>query len=176
MKRVSGVATAEESTWRLRQTHFSLPVAGQEKGSSFPGRTEDALQPAVEALRRSIMTADHTTVPDIYTEDAVLDVHLPGCYYALHGADRIRQQLDEWHPVAPKLERWTVRPTDCGAVVELALWEGEDNREYSESIHVLDVSGGNIAKHRMYCTGDWTPDEVNPEAAMQTASAHPSAG
>jgi hypothetical protein len=62
---------------------------------------------------------------------------------------------------APKLVAWHERWTEWGAVVELALWEGENHELYSRSIHVFDLMADRITRHVMYCTGDWTRDSFD---------------
>lgn len=101
-----------------------------------------------------LATAEHAAVDELYLPDALFDINLPQWRFQLRGPGAIRQQLDEWHPIAPDLVEWNLRPTSWGAVVELALWEGDDHGLYSRSVHLFDLHGERIARHVMYCIGD----------------------
>lgn len=107
-------------------------------------------------FRRTIGAGDHSVADRIYAADALFDVNVPQWRFQLRGPDSIRRQLDEWHPQPPDLVEWHQRPIDGGAVVELALWQGEGHELYSRSLHLLDIGDGLITRHVMYCTGDWT--------------------
>ena len=66
---------------------------------------------------------------------------------------------------APDLVEWNPRSTAWGAIVELALWEGDHHELYSRSLHLLVLDGDHITRHVMYCTGDTTRSEYERAAA-----------
>lgn len=45
------------------------------------------------------------------------------------------------------------------------MWEGKDNQQYSRSLHDLEITGGRIARHTMYCTGDWSKEALAEASA-----------
>lgn len=116
---------------------------------------------AIDKFRRALATGDHTNMAEIYAPDALLDVNVPEWHFQLKGPKAIERQLDEWHPAGPKLVKWQERRTEWGAIVELALWEGENHELYSRSIHVFDLMADRITHHVMYCTGDCTRDSFD---------------
>lgn len=61
-----------------------------------------------------MLAGDYDATPALYTPDALLDVNVPEWRYQLQGADAIRRQFDEWHPLAPELVEWRERTTDRG--------------------------------------------------------------
>lgn len=122
-------------------------------------------QATLGRLKAMYASGDHKPCPEIYAADAVFDVNLPEWRFQLRGPDAIRHQLDTWHPRPPDLVEWQQRETSWGAVVELALWEGEDYGLYSRSVHVLDIDG-EITRHVMYCIGDMTRDVYERSTAQ----------
>ena len=114
----------------------------------------------VSSLRRAIGAAEHNRVAALYAPDALFDVNLPQWRFQTRGPHAIRKQLDDWHPQPPDLVEWRDRATPWGAVVELALWEGDNLDLYSRSIHILDINNDTITQHLMYCTGDWSRDAL----------------
>ena len=149
--RLTAVTRPDHDASRFSQVHFSLAADGQPAGDSFvrPGHA------VVGLLRRAIESGDHSGLAEVYAADAPFEVNLPWGRHALVGPDAIAAQLDAWHPRAPRLVEWIERSADWGAVVELALWEGPNHRLYSRSLHRIEVQGERIARHVMYCLGDW---------------------
>lgn len=157
--RMTGVACKTGDTWRFRQAHFSLPAGEQAQGESFVARSRDGYN-AVAARFRAMVAGDHEAAPALYTNDAVFDANVPEWRFQLQGADAVRRQLDEWHPVAPKLVEWRETTTARGLLIEVALWEGEDHQQYGRTQHHLEITGGRITRHTMYCTGDWSKESL----------------
>lgn len=119
----------------------------------------------LERWRTALATAQHAIFDELYAPDALFDINVPEWRFQLRGPDAIRRQLDEWHPTAPDLVEWNPRSTPWGAIVELALWEGDHHELYSRSVHLLDLDGDHITRHVMYCTGDATRAEYERATA-----------
>lgn len=164
--RMTGVAGKIGDRWRFRQAHFSLPAGDQAEGQSFtPGSSEGHAE--VAKRFRAMLAGDHDLTPALYTHDALFDVNVPEWRYQLQGADAIRRQFDEWHPLAPELAEWRERTTDRGLVIEVAVWEGDEHQQYSRSLHDLEIVSGRIVRHTMYCTGDWSKEsQAEASAAL----------
>lgn len=160
--RMTGVACETGGRWRFRQAHFSLPAGEQAEGDSFIPSSRDG---DVAARFRAMLAGQHETIALLYTPDALFDVNVPEWRFQLQGTEAIRRQLDEWHPVAPKLVEWREFTTDRGLLVEVALWEGDDHQHYSRSLRDLEITDGRIARHTMYCTGDWTKEALAEASA-----------
>lgn len=120
-------------------------------------------------FRHMLASGDYAIVAELYTDDALFDINVPEWRFQLSGPERIQRQLDEWHPQPPELVEWQERLSSWGAVVELALWEGDNNELYSRSIHMFDIIDGAIARHTMYCTGDWTKQALDRATAALIA-------
>ena len=163
--RMTGVACTAEGAWRFQQVHFSLPAADQSEGESFAAGSNDGSAEVADKYRALLASGDHSNTSDLYTEDAIFDVNVPEWRFQLQGPDAIRHQLDEWHPSAPEIVEWRQRTTERGILFEVALWEGNDNQQYSRNLHDLEIAGGRIRRHTMYCTGDWSKESLAEASA-----------
>lgn len=115
-----------------------------------------------DRLRKIFETADRAAIEDLYAPDALLDANVPTWRFQRKGIEEIVAQYDQW------LADGTFRMLGSrewgapwGAVIENEQREpGEDGAEvYSRQIHLLLLTDGDkVARHIMYCTGQWDAD------------------
>lgn len=112
---------------------------------------------------------DGIDVAPLYAEDAILDANVPDWRFQLKGAREIAAKVAEpdWWPRAssPVVERTTVAGDTI--VFELCTTFPRDGGTWlSRNAHILALDAdGRIARHTMYCTGDWSPEQIVRQAA-----------
>ena len=93
---------------------------------------------------------------DLFTDDAVLDATIPGFRFAQHGPEHVAGQMSSWFadPGAfLDLQRTTLPE---GELVRFLLTWQEDGEPWAaHQSHVIELEGGLIRRHEMFCGGRW---------------------
>lgn len=115
----------------------------------------------IEQLRSCLETGEWDRLADVYASSALLDANVPQWRFQRRGVEAIVAQYRDWYPEPVRLVEWTPTPTAFGAVVEQAEWTVVGGEEtYTRSVHLLQVDGGRIVRHVLYCTGRWNKSTV----------------
>jgi hypothetical protein len=107
-----------------------------------------------DRFRKLLETADRSALEDLYAADALLDVNVPTWRFQRKGTEDIAAQYAEW-TAEGAFHVGEIRELEgpWGSVIE------NDQREpdgtYSRQIHLLFADGDKVARHVMYCTGQW---------------------
>lgn len=87
-----------------------------------------------EVLRESLETRDHDALASAYTDDVLLDAHVPNWRFQVKGRDAVIDLLRHWFPHPG---RFTV-------------WE----------LQLLRLDDGRSAEQLVYCAGRWDEAHV----------------
>lgn len=98
---------------------------------------------------------------NVFADDVFLDLNVPEWRYQAQGIDQLRMMLaTELDPAAVEHQR--VTPTFDGFVLELSM---KNERYYSRQLFVVRTRGGLITELTLYCTGNWTLDQLAHQQA-----------
>lgn len=127
------------------------------------------MDPTMLAQRVAEGICARHNISALYADDAIFDANVPDWRFQIKGASAIAEKFREpdWWPEGATgvVERTTV--TDACIVFELcSTFEQHGGTWLSRNAHILALGDdGKIARHTMYCTGDWSPETIARQAA-----------
>ncbi len=131
--------------------------------------TPDLTDPVTRFL--DAVTEGRGIPTDLYAPSAVLDATVPLWRLEAHGPTAIAGQLSGWYADPGRLSEVVRSPLPGGEVVRLTLaWSENGNPMASHQVHLLDVDGGVITRHDVWCGGRWEASlQADIEAGLQAA-------
>jgi hypothetical protein len=107
---------------------------------------------------------------DVYAPDVAFDATVPSWRFQRQGADAVRAELATWYAAAGRFEEVSRSRRDGGELVEFTLdWTEADVPHRCHQVHLLDLSGGLISSHRVWCGGRWPASLVAEMRAAGSA-------
>jgi len=126
-----------------------------------------------EKLIECLESGDFGPLADRYAPDAVLDCHVPNWRFQVQGPDAIAANFRGWWPVAGRVIVQRAQELDTGVLVQFERWSLENGDELStREVHILDLTGGRITDHVVFCAGKFTP-ELRAQMAVEAPLIRP---
>lgn len=121
----------------------------------------------IEKFRKLWESNDAGGLAELYSEDALLDMNMPGWRFQLQGPEAISRQVAGYFERGPvKVLDWRARTSDWGAVVEESTnWEVEPEGLFYRQVHIFLTEGDHITEHIIYCAGEWDKATVERQKA-----------
>jgi len=129
----------------------------------FDGDLVDQAADERDALASALVEAMSSGVvpDDTFADDVFFDLNVPDWRYQVQGIETLRMMLaTELDPAA--VEHQDVTPTLEGFVLELSV---KNERYYSRQMFNVRTRGGLISEVTMYCTGNWSLDQLARQQA-----------
>lgn len=108
----------------------------------------------VERLRSCFEQQDFAGLHELYSDEAVLELHVGAAHDVYRGRPAILARYSDDYAASATFLRWDVRAAPWGAVVEAAAVQGdEDGKVFFRWVQLLGIENGRIATDTVYCTG-----------------------
>ena len=121
-----------------------------------------------QKIVKAMDAADWLTLADCYAPDVLLDMNLPTWRFQLQGRDAARQYLVEQTQGLANLRttaQRVMRISDGVIVEEEMRFDGDDGEYLWRAIDIFHTVDDQIVEHAQYCTGCWTPEQIDRQAA-----------
>jgi hypothetical protein len=121
----------------------------------------------VDAVIGALRNADYTVLTECYAPDALLDMNLPTWRFQLQGPDAIHQYFTEQMATLSNLHCTQLRELvteDAIAVESECRFDGPDGEYLWRCIDIVRIVGDEIVEHTQYCTGCWSPGDVERQS------------
>jgi len=116
--------------------------------------TEAGMTTLAERLRSCFERQDFTGLDELYSDDAMLELHVGAAHDVYRGRPAIVARYSEDYASPATLLRWDVRQAAWGAVVEAAAVQGDGrDKVFFRWVHLLGIENGRISTDTVYCTG-----------------------
>lgn len=108
------------------------------------------------------------SVPDVFSEEAVLDATVPNWRFSVRGGEAVRATLSTWFADPGHFEALQRTTLPHGELVEFTLtWEEGGVAHTCHQAHILEISDRRIVGDTAFCGGRWPAPLV---AEMQRAA------
>ena len=121
-----------------------------------------------DRLVSAVRDADWEAITSTYAPDVLLDMNLPMWRFQVQGRDvasqYFREQVARFANLRTTHHR-VHRGEDTLVIEEEMRFDGDGGEHLWRAVDVFRLDGDNVAEHTQYCTGCWTPDFIERQAA-----------
>lgn len=121
-----------------------------------------------DRLVHAVREADWGTVISAYAPDVLLDMNLPMWRFQVQGRDAASQYFREQTARFINLrttQHRVHRGEDTLVIEEEMRFDGDGGEHLWRAVDVFRLDGDTVAEHTQYCTGVWSPDVIERQAA-----------
>ena len=107
-----------------------------------------------QRLRSCFERQDFAGLDELYSDNAVLELHVGAAHDVYRGRPAIVARYCEDYDPQPTFLRWDVREAPWGAVVEASAVQGDEaDKVFFRWVQLLGIENGRISTDTVYCTG-----------------------